>query len=83
MFIDIKKAHLYAPMVGDEYVELPPERAQEGMCAKLVYTLYGMRMAAANWERVYTATLRGREGGTLHARPCRGNLQRVAKPGIP
>ena len=58
MFIDIGKAHLYGPMDTDEYVELPPERAQPGKCAKLLYTLYGMRMAARNWEREYTRVLK-------------------------
>ena len=57
MFIDIGKAHLYGPMNSDEYVDLPPERWQEGKCAKLLYTLYGMRMAATNWEREYSNTM--------------------------
>ena len=57
MFIDISKAHLYGKMETDEYVQLPAERAVPGKCAKLVYTLYGMRMAASNWEREYTKTL--------------------------
>ena len=58
MFIDIGKAHLYGPMDTDEYVELPPELARPGKCAKLLYTLYGMRMAARNWEREYTRVLK-------------------------
>lgn len=57
MMIDIGKAHLYAPIKGDVYVELPPERAEEGKCAKLLYTLYGMRTAASSWEGEYTKTL--------------------------
>ena len=39
MFIDIGKAHLYAPVEGEVYVDLPPERAKEGKCAKLLCTL--------------------------------------------
>ena len=58
MFIDIGKAHLYGPMESDEYVELPPERAEPGKCAKLLYTLYGMRMAARNWEKEYSRFLK-------------------------
>jgi len=42
MLIDIGKAHLYAPIAGDVYVELPPERSREGRCAKLLHTLYGI-----------------------------------------
>lgn len=57
MFIDIGKAHLCGPMESDEFVELPGERAVPGKCAKLRYTLYGMRMAASNWEKEYSRTL--------------------------
>ena len=57
MIIDVKKAHLYAPIEGDVYVDLPPERAKPGKCAKLKFTLYGMRPAAKNWENEYSGTL--------------------------
>ena len=40
MFLEISKAHLYGRMETDEYVELPPERARPGKCAKLNYTLW-------------------------------------------
>ena len=35
MLIDIGKAHLYVPVEGDIYINLPPERSKEGKCAKL------------------------------------------------
>ena len=57
MLIDIGKAHLYAPVEGDVYVELPPERWEHGKCARLLYTLYGMRTAASSWEKEYSRTL--------------------------
>ena len=57
MMIDIKKAHLHAPIEGSVYVDLPPERQKPGRCAKLKYTLYGMRQAARNWEKEYSKTL--------------------------
>ena len=57
MLIDIGKAHLYAPIEGEVYVELAPERHRQGRCAKLLYTLYGMRTAASSWEKEYTKTL--------------------------
>ena len=41
MFLDISKAHLYAPMLDEEFVEFPPKRRKEGKCARLIYTLYG------------------------------------------
>jgi hypothetical protein len=57
MLIDIKKAHLYAPIEGDVYTDLPPERKAPGKCAKLKYTLYGMRVAAKNWEKEYSRAM--------------------------
>ena len=57
MFLDDSKAHLYAPMLDEEFVELPPERWTEGKCATLIYTLYGMRTAASNWVKEYSNTL--------------------------
>ena len=50
MLIDIGKAHLYAPIEGEQYVDLPPERASLGKCARLLFTLYGLRTAASSWE---------------------------------
>ena len=37
LFIDVPKAHLYAPTVEDSsaYVELPPECSKPGTCGKL------------------------------------------------
>ena len=58
MFLDIGKAHLQGRMQREAYVELPPERHEEGKCAKLIFTLYGMREAAANWEQEYSRTMR-------------------------
>ena len=57
MLIDVSKAHLYAPIDGDVFVDLPPERKVHGKCARLLYTLYGMRTAASGWEREYSGTL--------------------------
>ena len=47
----------YAPAARDVYVELPPERAQSGMCAKLHKSLYGTRDAALNWAQAYSEVL--------------------------
>ena len=57
MFVDISKAHLYAPVQEEEFVQFPPERMKEGKCARLIYTLYGLRTAASNWEKEYSKTL--------------------------
>ena len=55
MFLDISNAHLYAPMLDEEFVELSPERWKEGKCARLIYTLYGMR-TVSNWEKENSKT---------------------------
>ena len=56
MFLDVSQAHLYAPMLNEEFVQLPPERWTEGKCARLIYTLYGMRTDASIWEKEYSNT---------------------------
>ncbi len=38
-------------------MQLDPERNVPGRCAKLVYTLYGLRTAASSWEKECTGTL--------------------------
>ena len=54
MFIDVRKARLNARMAGDAvYVPLPVESGVEsGLCEKLMWWLYGMRVAAQAWEKV-------------------------------
>ena len=53
-FIDAKKAHLNPKCDDDVYIQLPPEvKTGQGMCGKLVHWLYGLRPAAAAWERYY------------------------------
>ena len=48
MFLDVWKAHLYLPMLDEECVQLPLKMWTEGKCARLMYTLHGMRIAARN-----------------------------------
>ena len=57
MVQDVKKAYFYAPATRDVYVELPPERAQPGMCAKLYKSSYGTRDAALNWAQAFSEVL--------------------------
>ena len=45
-FIDIRKAYFQAAAVRDVYVELPEEDYEEGMCGKLIKSMYGTRDAA-------------------------------------
>ena len=53
MFIDTKRAYLYAPEVRQIFVELPPQDAEPGMCGRLNKSMYGTRGAAQSWERHY------------------------------
>ena len=72
MFIDVSKAHLYAPVDPGTiaYVDLPPECSEPGVCDKLQYWLYGMRPASHGWQEEYTRRLvaMGCVGG--EASPC-------------
>ncbi len=53
-FIDVKRAYFQANARRDVYVQLPDEDWEEGMCGKLVKSMYGTRDAARNWEEEYT-----------------------------
>ena len=57
MFIDVKKAHLYARCKEEEWVQLPEEFWEYGKYAWLRRWLYGMRKAAAEWEEEYAGKL--------------------------
>ena len=53
MVNDVSRAFFHAKVKRDVYVELPQEDQQpgdEGMCAKMEYSLYGTRDAAVNWH---------------------------------
>ena len=57
MFVDIKRAFLNANARRAVYVVLPPEDYKEGMCGRLLKSLYGTRDAARNWEEEYSTYL--------------------------
>ena len=57
LVIDVRKAHLHAFVDREVYVDLPPEVAKKGYCARLVRCLYGTRDAPFP------------VGGTLHHDP--------------
>ena len=50
LFIDIKRAYMYAPDTRDIYVDLPEQDACPGMCGKLNKAMYGTRAAAQSWQ---------------------------------
>ena len=68
VFIDIKKAHLTAPASRRLFVELPDGDREEGMCAELLTSMYGMRDAAFNWENDYASTYK--DGGYEQGVAC-------------
>ena len=56
-FVDISRAHFHSPVTRDIFVELPPEEARPGYCARLNKAMYGTRDAAAAWEAHYTQVM--------------------------
>ena len=54
VFLDVKKAHLYAKAERDVYVDLPEGDESPGMCGKLNKSMYATRDAAQNWAAEYT-----------------------------
>ena len=53
-FIDISRAYFQADAIREVYVELPDEDWEEGMCGKLLKSMYGTRDAAQNWGAAYS-----------------------------
>jgi len=78
MVIDARKAHLHAHVDREVFVELPPEVAQPGFCARLKRCLYGTRDAPKRWEAYVAKVLaalgfqRGRASPCCYFHPVRG-----------
>jgi hypothetical protein len=53
-FIDVRRAYFHADAIREVYVELIDEDWEEGMCGRLVKSMYGTRDAAFNWETAYS-----------------------------
>ena len=52
--------NFYAKSIRPTYVRLPAEderSGEEGLCAKLLMSMYGTRDAATNWSAECTTTL--------------------------
>ena len=69
-FIDVRRAYFHADAIREVYVELCDEDWEEGMCGRLVKSMYGTRDAAFNWETAYSEFME--EGGFKRGRasPC-------------
>ena len=70
VFIDVRRAYFYADSKRTVYVDLPPEDHEEGMCGKLVKSMYGTRDAAQNWELEYSTCMRDLGFNRGQASPC-------------
>ena len=60
MVHDVSRAFFHAKVQRDVYVDLPEEDVlpgDEGKCAKLEFSLYGIRGAAINWHNEYSQQL--------------------------
>ena len=60
MSMDVSRAYMYAPAVGDIYVEICDEAAtptSSDMCWKLRKAMYGTRSAAMCWQKDVTSKL--------------------------
>ena len=73
MNLDVRRAHFYAPARRRLFVQLPaedPKSRDPEACGELLYSLYGTRDAASNWEQEYSDFLvsHGYSKGT--ASPC-------------
>ena len=69
-FIDVRRAYFYADSKRTVYVDLPPEDQEEGMCGKLVKSMYGTRDAAQNWELEYSTFMKDLGFSRGRASPC-------------
>ena len=53
-FIDNSRAYFQADAIRDMYVQLPDEDWEEGMCGRLLKSMYKTRDAAQNWGAAYS-----------------------------
>ena len=59
LLIDVSRAHFYADVVRDVYIQLPeedPRSKEPGICGKLEKTMYGTLDAAERWGEHYATT---------------------------
>ena len=81
--IDACKAHLHALADRTVYVQLPPEVAEEGYCAKLRRSLYGTRDAPKLWEAFLAEQLAALGFVRGRASPCCYHHNRLGSGALP
>ncbi len=78
LVVDARKVHLHAHVDRPIFVELPPEVARPGWCARLKCCLYGTRDAPKRWEACVAEVMaslgfqRGRASPRCYFHPARG-----------
>ena len=73
MYADVSRAYFYAKAARPVYVQLTDEDkgpGDEGMCGRLVMSMYGTRDAAVNWAAEYSETLRKEGFVQGKSNPC-------------
>jgi hypothetical protein len=70
LVVDARKAHLHAHVDRPIYVDLPPELARPGYCARLKRCLYGTRDAPKRWEAYVADVMRSLGFRRGRASPC-------------
>ena len=70
LVVDARKAHLHAHVDRPIYVDLPPELARPGWCARLKRCLYGTRDAPKRWEAYVAEVMRSLGFRRGKASPC-------------
>jgi hypothetical protein len=70
LVVDARKAHLHAHVDRPIYVDLPPELARPGWCARLKRCLYGTRDAPKRWEAYVAEVMRSLGFLRGKASPC-------------
>ena len=73
MINDLFRAFFYAPATREVYVDLPKEDVgvgEEGMCARLSFSLYGTRDAAQNWQLHVRNVMKGFGFSVGRSNPC-------------
>jgi hypothetical protein len=70
LFVDVRRACFNAVTNGVTFVQLPPEIAEEGMCARLKKCMRGTRDAATRWEATHVQALVRNGFEQSKASPC-------------
>ena len=69
-FIDISRAYFQADAIREVYVQFPDEDWEEGMCGRLLKSIYGTCDAAQRWGAAYCEFMKSVGFQQGKASPC-------------